>query len=327
MAEILASFPSARNDARVIAGVGNNDDAAVVAIPEGKAIVQTVDFFTPILDDPYNFGRIAAANALSDVYVMGAQVWCAMNLVMFPTNTLPLEILKAILQGGYDVVTEAGGIIVGGHSIEDTSVKYGLCVTGVIDPVHVADNASLCVGDILILTKPLGSGILASAIKNALPQAAACEKELIHWATKLNKSASEVIRTCSVKACTDITGFGLAGHLLEMAQASDVTVVIDTLALPAMEGVWALLEEGYYPRGSQRNRDYAALYTKPIASSVPENRVQLAFDAQTSGGALFAVPEKNVKKVQEVLAEYGDMGYIVGCVEEKMQEGYYLSFL
>ena len=324
MADILVGIPKHTPSSHVLLGIENNEDAAVLSIPQDMAIVQTVDFFTPIVNDPYFFGRIAAANALSDVYVMGGTPWCAMNLVMFPTDEKPLEILEEILRGGSDALHEAGAPLVGGHSITDDSIKYGLCVTGVIDPNHIASNSGLAVGDILILTKPLGTGILVSAIKNEVDNSQKYEDSLIHWASKLNKGVAQAIRSCGIKACTDITGFGLGGHALEMAKASHKSVIIEGNMIPAIEGVYNLLQEGFCTGGGKRNRDYAQSDCY-ISHEIDPLYITLAFDPQTSGGVLIAVNEKNVKKVLNVLAENNEMGYIVGYVEDKSDEKAFLS--
>lgn len=326
LAHVLEGIPKQEDFPYVLTGMEHNEDAAVIHIPHGNALVQTVDFFTPIVNDPYYFGRIAAANALSDVYVMGGTPWCAMNLVMFPIEDKPIEILQEILRGGSDALKEAGAPLVGGHSIDDDSIKYGLCVTGIINPECVASNSGVSVGDVLILTKPLGTGILVSAIKNEVENSATYEASLIHWASKLNVGASKAIQECSLKACTDITGFGLAGHALEMAKASHVCIVLESKQFPYIDGVYSLLEAGYMTGGGQASMEYA-LADCSIADNVDPLRVTLAFDAQTSGGALLAVNEKSVKKVLNILAQNGDMGYIVGYVEPKTEMNSFISII
>ncbi len=318
---ILAGLP--RDPAvedRVIVGTRHNEDAAVVRLPDGRAIVQTLDFFTPIVNDPYRFGRIAAANALSDVYAMGGEPWCAMNIVCFPVKRLPETILADILRGGSDALREAGAALVGGHSVEDDEIKYGLSVTGLIDPDKVASNAGLRPGDRLLLTKPLGTGILATAIKASWPGWEEYEEELFRWASRLNKGAGRVIRELGLKAATDVTGFGLGGHCLEMANASGVTVALDTAALPVLPGVAELAGMGLVPEGSHANRAHCHKHvrTEPGVSPVLSD---VAFDAQTSGGMVLAVQPELVDRATALLAESGDPAYPVGEVLEPLPDG------
>jgi len=318
---ILAGLPRDPSvEDRVIVGTRHNEDAAVVRLPGGQSIVQTLDFFTPIVNDPYSFGRIAAANALSDVYAMGGEPWCAMNIVCFPVKRLPESILADILRGGSDALREAGAALVGGHSVEDDEIKYGLSVTGLIDPDVIASNAGLRPGDRLLLTKPLGTGILATAVKANWPGCDAHEAELFRWASRLNKGAGRVIRELRLKAATDVTGFGLGGHCLEMAGASGVTVALDTAALPVLPGVLELAGMGLVPEGSHANRAYCHKYvrTEPGVSPV---LADVAFDAQTSGGMLLAVSPDQVDAATALLAETGDPAYPVGEVLEALPGG------
>ena len=219
---------------RLLTSTHSNEDAAVVRLPAGKALVQTVDFFTPIVNDPYNFGQIAAANALSDVYAMGGEPWCAMNILCFPVRDLPEEALTAILAGGADKIIEAGAVLAGGHSVDDPEVKYGLAVSGLVDPDSFAANTNLEPGQTLVLTKSLGTGILATAVKAGWDGADELEQALVANSARLNAAPALVIRELKLKAATDITGFGLGGHLLEMAAASNVRVRIEAEALPAL---------------------------------------------------------------------------------------------
>ena len=221
---------------RLLTSTHSNEDAAVVRLPAGKALVQTVDFFTPIVNDPYNFGQIAAANALSDVYAMGGEPWCAMNILCFPVRDLPEEALTAILAGGADKIIEAGAVLAGGHSVDDPEVKYGLAVSGLVDPDSFAANTNLEPGQTLVLTKSLGTGILATAVKAGWDGADELEQALVANSARLNAAPALVIRELKLKAATDITGFGLGGHALEMALASGVCVVFDAEALPLMPG-------------------------------------------------------------------------------------------
>lgn len=318
---ILAGLPRDPSvEDRVILGTRHNEDAAIVRLPGGQAIVQTLDFFTPIVNDPYRFGRIAAANALSDVYAMGGEPWCAMNIVCFPVKRLPEAVLADILRGGSDALREAGTALVGGHSVEDDEIKYGLSVTGLIDPECIASNAGLRPGDRLLLTKPLGTGILATAVKANWPGWEEHEEELFRWASRLNKGAGGVIRQLRLKAATDITGFGLGGHCLEMAMASDVTVALDMASLPVLPGVLELAEMGLVPEGSHANRAYCHKHVRTLPGVNPM-LTDVAFDAQTSGGMLLAVPHDIADSAIALLTEAGDPAYAVGEVLEALPDG------
>ncbi len=290
---LVAGLP-APTDPRVLVATGTADDAGVVRVRDDLALVQTVDFFTPIVDDPYWFGRIAAANALSDVYAMGGQPLSALNLVAFPLEDLGGEILRAILRGGHDTVTEAGASIVGGHSIDDPEPKYGLAVTGTVDPRDVLTNAGGRPGDVLVLTKPLGVGAVTTAVKREHLES---DDALLALATEtmaaLNKDAATAARAAGARALTDVTGFGLVGHLHELALASGCAAEVVSDQLPALEGVMALLEgdEGVaVSGGSRRNRAYAEERFTEFAADVPEAARRLVCDATTSGGLLAAVP-------------------------------------
>jgi len=288
---ILAGLPQP-TDPRVLVAAGTADDAAVVQLTDDLAIVQTADFFTPIVDDPYAFGRIAAANALSDVYAMGALPLSALNLVAFPLETLGAEVLREILRGGADAVREAGATVVGGHSIDDPEPKYGMAVIGVVAPDAVLTNAGGRAGDALVLTKPLGAGAVATALKRGIAGA-----ELVRRAVAvmcaLNDVAAAQARAAGAHALTDVTGFGLLGHLHELAEASGVAAELDAAAVPAIDGVLELLEgEQALAGGSRRNRADAEGFTA-WGDGVPEARRRLACDAMTSGGLLAAVaPER-----------------------------------
>jgi selenide,water dikinase len=278
--------------------VGNetSDDAGVVRLSADVALVQTVDFFTPIVDDPYDFGRIAAANALSDVYAMGGRPLSALSLVAFPLERLGAEVLEAILRGGLDVVESAGAMVVGGHSIDDPEPKFGLAVTGLVHPDEVLTNAGGEAGDALVLTKPLGVG----AITTALKRGAAGPDELaaaVETMTALNDAASASARAAGAHAMTDVTGFGLLVHLHELAHASGLAAEVDAAAVPALPGVEALLAgEDAVSGGSRRNRSHAEGFTE-FAGGVPEWRRRLVTDATTSGGLLIAVPEDRAGEV------------------------------
>lgn len=301
------------HDPRLLTGSGMNEDAAVVRFPAGKALVQTVDFFTPVVNDPYRFGRIAAANALSDVYAMGGEPVAAMNIVCFPRGTLPLSVLRDILRGGLDAVLEARAVMAGGHSVEDPELKYGLAVSGAVDPERMARNDGLKAGDVLILTKPLGSGVLATAVKAAWDGAEALEDTLFAWASRLNAAGGRVIRELGLSAATDVTGFGLGGHALEMARASGVDVELFLEAIPFMDRALELAALGLIPVGSHANAAHFACRTERRPGIDPL-KADLVFDAQTSGGMLLAVPGGLVPEASARLAAAGDLAAVVGRV-------------
>jgi selenide,water dikinase len=276
-------------DPRVLVAADTADDAGVIALTDDLAIVQTVDFFTPIVDDPYWFGRIAATNALSDVYAMGGRPVSALNLVAFPLETLGADVLAEILRGGADAVHAAGAAVVGGHSIDDPEPKYGLAVTGVVHPREVLTNAGGRAGDALVLTKPLGAGTVATAIKRGLAGAALIERAIAVMA-ELNDRAAEQARAAGAHALTDVTGFGLLGHLHELTAASGLAAELDAAAIPAIDGVLELLsDDRALAGGSKRNRADAERFTA-WDPAVEEPRRRLACDAMTSGGLLAAIP-------------------------------------
>jgi len=277
-------------DPRLLVGSATADDAAVFALRDDLALVQTVDFFTPIVDDPYDFGRIAAANALSDVYAMGGTPLTALNLVAFPLDRLGGEVLRAILEGGLAVAEEAGCQIVGGHSIDDPEPKYGLAVTGTVDPRTMLTNAGARPGDALVLTKPLGIGALTTAHKRGAADAAGFAAAVETMVT-LNAEAARQALGAAARAATDVTGFGLLGHLHNLALASGLAAEVRAGALPALPGAPELLADGSgVSGGAQRNRAYADGFTR-FADTVTEERRALACDPVTSGGLLVAVPE------------------------------------
>lgn len=263
------------------------DDAGVYKISEDLAIIQTVDFFTPIVDDPYSFGQIAAANAMSDIYAMGGIPKTAMNLVAFPIKKMPVTVLRQILQGGIDKMIEAGVVLVGGHSIEDNELKYGLSVTGFIHPSKILIKGNLHVGDRLILTKPLGTGIINTAIKANLVSDRVVQK-VIRTMAELNKTAAEVMQKFSVHACTDITGFGLLGHMAEMVIGSGKGIQIVADQLPVIPEALEFATMGLIPAGAYRNRDFRQ-HMVEIAPTVPLPIQDVLFDPQTSGGLLICI--------------------------------------
>ena len=284
-------------DPRVLVGSTTGDDAAVFEIAPGVALVQTLDFFTPLVDDPYDFGRIAAANALSDVYAMGGRPVTAMNIVAFPLEQLGGDVLREVLRGGLDVVTQAGASIVGGHSITDPEPKYGLAVTGLVDPAAMTTNAGGRAGDLLVLTKPLGVGAIVTARKRGHADDAlvAAATEVM---TTLNAVASAEALAAGVTCMTDVTGFGLLGHLHHLCRESGLAAVVDAEAVPAIPGVEALLRDGdAVSGGSRRNAEWAAGFAA-FDDAVEPWRRRLVTDATTSGGLLAAVAPSRAHAVQ-----------------------------
>jgi selenide,water dikinase len=280
------------DDPNLIVGFERSDDAGVYKLSEDLAIIQTVDFFTPIVDDPYWFGQIAAANALSDVYAMGGTPLTAMNLVCFPIKTMDIEILKEILRGGLDKLKEAETTLVGGHSIEDSEIKYGLSINGIIHPNKILTNSGAKVGDVLVLTKPLGTGIINTAIKGGMANDKAINKVTESMAT-LNKNASLAMLEVGVSACTDITGFGLIGHLSEMIRENDFGMVIHTQKVPYFQEAREYAQKGLMPAGTFRNKEFFSKWVD-ITSPMPPFISDILFDPQTSGGLLISVPGDKV---------------------------------
>lgn len=305
----------------LLVGTETSDDAAVYQVSDELAMIQTVDFFTPIVDDPYTFGQIAAANALSDVYAMGGQPKLALNIAAFP-NCLDAEILGEILRGGADKVLEAGAVLAGGHTIQDEEPKYGLCVTGFVNPDRLWKNYGAEEGDLLILTKPLGSGILNTALKGGL----ATEEEssaAVRTMAALNRYAAETAAGYEIHSCTDITGFGLAGHALEMAKGSDKTLVIDTQKLPILPGVQNYAEMGLIPAGAYRNREYEQ---QDVESSICGSWLEdVVYDPQTSGGLLLAVARQDVKMLLEELSVQELPCAVIGTVTKKQKKALILK--
>lgn len=276
-----------RSHPDLLVGLEQADDAGVYRLTEELALIQTVDFFTPIVNDPYQFGQIAAANALSDIYAMGGRPLTAMNIACFPLKTTPAEVLKDILQGGMDKVHEAGALLVGGHSVEDAELKYGLAVTGIVHPDKIWTKGGAQPGDALILTKPLGTGIIATALKGRLA-APEAEAAMIAVMSALNKAAAEALEGLEVHAATDITGFGLLGHGLEMAQASKVELTIFAAKVPVLSWAREYAEMGLVPAGSHANRMFCEKHLK-VDAEVDQISLDLLADAQTSGGLLVAL--------------------------------------
>ena len=273
----------------LMVGTSTMDDASVWDLGDGRCLVQTLDFFTPIVDDPYNFGAVAAANAISDVYAMGGSPKTAMTILAFPSSTLPLELLKTLMQGAIDKIHEAGACLVGGHSIDDDTLKLGFSVTGFVDKKKVWTNAGLKVGDVLILTKPLGTGTITSGLKSKKASAASINDALKSMMT-LNR-VPELLTDFDITAGTDITGFGIAGQLVQMARASGVSVEINTAALPVLEGALDLLRAEVLNRAHRTNLRYVE--KEVDFGTVSQEFKWLTLDPQTSGGIVFAVSEKD----------------------------------
>jgi selenide,water dikinase len=307
------------DDPNLIVGMERADDAGVYKLSEDLAIIQTVDFFTPIVDDPYMFGQIAAANALSDVYAMGGKPLTAMNIVCFPIKTMDISVLREILKGGLEKMREAKVTLVGGHSVEDPELKYGLSVTGTIHPSRVLTNVGAEAGDRLILTKPLGTGIINTAIKAGMADEASIEKVTTYMA-RLNNTASEVMQEIGARACTDVTGFGLLGHAFEMIQRTGKGIIIYSSKIPIFPGALNFAEMGLVPGGTYRNRDFR-IHQVDVDPKVSRFLLDILFDPQTSGGLLIAVPEENAEKMVNRLKERGiDDAAIIGEVVNDPKE-------
>lgn len=302
------------SDPGLLVGFETSDDAAVYRITDDTAVIQTLDFFTPVVDDPYTFGQVAAANALSDVYAMGGEPKIALNIVCFPGELDP-DVLGEILRGGADKVREAGAVLVGGHSIQDDVPKYGLSVTGLVHPDHIYKNFGCRKGDVLILTKQLGSGIVNTAVKAEMASRES-EREVIRVMTTLNRKAKEAAGKFTVHACTDVTGFGLLGHCSEMASASRAAIEIYVDQIAFMQGAKEYAEMGLIPGGAYRNQKHAGRILD--AGDVGEVYVDLVSDPQTSGGLLFAVPEDEAGDFLNALerAELGTKVSVVGKVTD-----------
>jgi selenide,water dikinase len=290
-------------DPNLVRGLASPDDAGVYKISDELAIIQTIDFFTPIVDDPYTFGQIAAANALSDVYAMGGKPLTAMNVVCFPVKSMDIAVLKTILRGGVDKIIEAGALLVGGHSIEDDELKYGLSVTGTVHPKRLVTNSGARAGDKLILTKPLGTGIISTAVKAEMADAETAARVAGSMAT-LNKKASELMQEVGVHAATDITGFGLLGHTVQMAENSRAGVTIFSASVPVFPEAAGFAEQGLCPAGLHRNREFY-LPSVIIDDKVPSHTQDILFDPQTSGGLLISLAPSKASRLQDKLRQAG----------------------
>jgi len=306
------------SDPNLIVGPETSDDAGVYRIGDECALVETTDIITPLVDDPFLFGAISATNALSDVFAMGGRPVTAMNLVFFPKCGIPPEMLREILAGGAEKIREAGACLVGGHTVEDDEIKYGLAVTGLVHPQRVVRNSTARPGDILVLTKPVGTGIVSTGIKAEMVDDATV-KEACRWMTTLNGTAARIMIECGAHAATDVTGFGLIGHASEMARGAGVTVVLERNAIPVISGVQELMNNGLIPGGCYRNRDYYsrflldARYPRSEEATSPADDLIPLFDPQTSGGLLISLPAESV-------ADFLGMSADVGCFAVRIGE-------
>lgn len=313
MEDILKGLVLPENPALLV-GLHTRDDAGVYQLGEEMALIQTLDFFTPMVDDPFIFGQIAAANAINDIYAMGGKPLLAMNIVCYP-QCEDLSLLEKILQGGLSKVKEAGALLVGGHTVDDLEPKYGLSVSGLVHPAQIISNSGACPGDLLYLSKPLGNGVIATAIKAemAAPQDV---EEAVGWMTMLNKAGAEAMQEAGIKSATDITGFGFLGHLFEMASASDVQVEVYAGQIPFMAGALEYAGLGLIPGGAYSNRDYLegkVVYT----GKMDANRRDLLFSPETAGGLLMAVPAANEEKFLHSMSDRNVTVYQVGRVVAK----------
>lgn len=312
--QALAYLPAGIADPALLVGMSTGDDAGVYRLSDELALVQTVDFFTPIVDDPYWFGAVAATNAISDIYAMGARPVTALNLVSFPVGRLPLAVLGEILQGGHDKLVEAGISLLGGHSIDDAEPKYGMAVTGLVHPDRIWTNAGALPGDALVMTKGIGAGLITTAFKRGLVGDEVLTDAVAVMAT-LNRGAARVAAGYQVHACTDITGFGLLGHAWELASASRVKLELRSGAVPLLPGAHGLLETLAFPGGSRANLEYLSDRVE-FCSTVPEAMRLLLADAMTSGGLLLAVPAGQAEELHQELQDNGVRSAIVGRVLE-----------
>lgn len=319
LSHILGKLPKGPADPALLVGYDSKDDAAVYQVTDDLAIVQTLDFFPPMVDDPYTFGQIAAANALSDIYAMGGEVKTALNIVCFP-EAMDLNILGEIMRGGAEKVMEAGGTLAGGHSIADSDVKYGLSVTGLINPHKIYTNNGGQPGDKLILTKKLGVGIICTA--NRIGEASAeAMAEAVASMTRLNKYAAEILRKYTVHACTDVTGFSFLGHLHEMMDGR-LSCIIQSQQVPVMEPALAYADEFLLTAAAQRNRNHTEKFVQ--FENIPFAMEEVLFDPQTSGGLLAAVAPECAQQLLQELCEAGMPAAIVGEITEQREKEIYV---
>lgn len=324
LASIVQKLPRS-NDPRLLVGTETADDAGVFQLTESIALVQTIDFFPPVVDDPFIFGQIAAANALSDVYAMGGTPITALNLAGFPEKDLPLSILGTILAGGASKCAEAGCVLLGGHTVKDNEIKYGLAVTGTVHPRQVWTNAGAQPGDLLVLMKPLGTGFVTTAARKQLCPPATLEAGL-HSMTMLNKTSAEVcMQFDGVHAVTDITGFGLAGHCYELAAGSKVTCELKLTSLPLLPGVLDLVRQQFYTRARRSNR----AYVEPelvLQGALDADLLEIVFDAQTSGGLLVSIAAEQAGALQQAARTAGCLiSDVIGVVHPRQEKALVIS--
>ena len=317
MASVLTVIPKVSHE-KLIVGLETSDDAAVYKVSDDKAIILTLDFFTPVVDDPYTFGKIAAANSLSDIYAMGGEPTVAMNIVCFP-QCEDMAILREILRGGSDKVTESGAILGGGHTVDDMEPKYGLSVTGEVHPDRVRANSHVEVGDVLILTKPIGTGILNTAIKGELADEQDYEEAVLVM-EYLNKYPADALKKIDVNGVTDVTGFGLLGHVLEMAKGSGCTIEIDGESVPMLRNAREYANMGIIPAGMYKNLDYISPDVS-VCEGVKQDILDVLYDPQTSGGLLISVPQQRASELIEELRNCKALCYdIIGRAVEKKEK-------
>lgn len=321
LCQLLEGFAT-HQDAKLLVGYDKSDDASVYAVTDELAIVQTTDFFPPIVDDPFMYGQIAATNALSDVYAMGGEPKLALNIMCIPEK-MEQHTVQEILRGGYAKAYEAGAIITGGHTIHGAEPIYGLAVTGFVHPQKVWCNGGAQPGDVLILTKPLGVGILTTAAKAELVEATLLHK-LYEQMSTLNKYAHDVLVKYSVHACTDVTGFALLGHSLEMAQGSNATIHLKVAGLPYHQEAYEMASMGFIPAGAYRNREFAQAHVK-VVGDIPLPLQDICYDPQTSGGLLCAIPAAEATACLAELQEAAPASAVIGYVGEKLDAEIYLE--
>lgn len=321
LASLLEGFKS-HTDERLIVGYDKSDDASVYVLNEELALVQTTDFFPPIVDDPYLFGAIAATNALSDVYAMGGEPKLALN-IMCVTESMDKRVVQEILRGGYDKAYEAGAIITGGHTIQGPEPIYGLAVSGFVHPKKVLTNSNAKEGDVLLLTKPLGVGIITTAAKAGTVEATLLQRIYAQMST-LNKAARDVMVKYEVHSCTDVTGFSLLGHSYEMAQGSAVSICLDSKAIPYHKEAYEYAKAGMIPGGMYRNKNYAGVGVE-WKTGLDSNLENIYYDPQTSGGLLMAVSEKDAQRCYQELKEVAPDTAIIGYVKKKQDKYIYIG--
>ncbi len=304
-----------QEDERLIISMEHNEDGVVLESPEGFDLIQSIDFFTPIVNDPYKFGEIAVSNALSDVYAMGGKPYSVMNIVCFPVKDMDINILRQILRGGFAKIKESGAILAGGHSVEDPEIKYGLSVTGIVKREHIATNGGVKQGDILLLTKPIGIGILATALKAKWEGYEKMEHEIYKWTSRLNNVGAEAIQRFGIKGATDVTGFGLGGHLLEMARASGVEIELWSSKIPILKGAKELASMGLVPVGSHLNKTFCKRFLK-VGNNIDPILVDIIFDAQTSGGLILSVSPELKDEIKSYLEHRGEIAYEIGMARD-----------